>query len=497
MKSKFLFATILVALLIRLIPTLTTNQPFSTDTWPLIRLSRVLLANPEYKIWDDSLLGGYHNRWPAVILESTLFATLTGLEPAYFFRFVGVIITQTSMLVTTYALIRRYRGARTALLSTLTLTSLPSLVIFTSTTLKEVYAYPLALLYVLTITEGSLNTLVLTLLIAISLVASHPLTPLMMIAFLSSYLFVSWVKRLENPFYSADFRKYLLAFLLLSITYTIYTAFYGWEGLIFKFGLRDFTALFIVGVAVYGWYVLVGGDFIKSLLILIPGITTILVSNYRFLESSLMLLYVAPFIVLLLFYMWGRSGESGEAVVAPILLPILVGVQYVVIVSPLLMAILHRLLNYLFFAVVAITASLNIRHERTRRYAVAALTISLVITALILVNLTFYGDPLAHYWRYGDREVIGVSNLVKYVSSEKVCGDVKIKYLINDVVSVDLLCGLRLHESDSGYPTILYSDNFRFGYVLSPVDTHSLRELSTLNSIKNVIYSNGVIYVMR
>ncbi|MEM4594296.1 MAG: hypothetical protein QXU80_04620, partial [Zestosphaera sp.] len=144
-----------------------------------------------------------------------------------------------------------------------------------------------------------------------------------------------------------------------------------------------------------------------------------------------------------------------------------------------------------------ITASLNIRRERTRRYAVAALTISLVITALILVNLTFYGDPLAHYWRYGDREVIGVSNLIKYVSSEKVCGDVKVKYLINDVVSVDLLCGLRLHESDSGYPTILYSDNFRFGYVLSPVDTHSLRELSTLNSIKNVIYSNGVIYVMR
>lgn len=498
MKNKFLFLTILVALLIRLIPTLTTNQPFSTDTWPLIRLSRVLLANPEYKIWDDSLLGGYNNRWPAVILESTLLATLTGLEPAYFFRFVGVIITQTSMLITTYTLIRRYKGDHTALLSTLTLTSLPSLAIFTSTTLKEVYAYPLALLYVLVITEGSLNTLILALLAAISLVASHPLTPLMMIAFLGSYLFVSWVKRLEGLFCSVSVRNYLLMFLLLSFTYIIYTAFYGWGGLIFKFSLSDFIALFVIGVAVYGWYVLVGGDFIKFLLILIPGVMTILVSNYRFLESPLALLYVVPFIALLLPFMWGSKSRSDKkAIVASILLPILVGIQYIAIVSPFLMSILHRLLNYLFFAVIAITASINIHNKKISKYVIAALTISLVITALILVNLTFYGDPLTHYWRYGDREVIGVNNLVKYVSSEKMCGDAKIKYLINDIVAVDSLCGLRLHEGDPGYPTILYSDNFRFGYVLSAIDTHPLQELGTLSSIRNVVYSNGVIYVVR
>lgn len=497
MKSRFLFFVVFAALMIRLIPTLVTNQPFSTDTWPLMKLSRVLLVNPEYKIWDDSLLGGYHNRWPAVILEGALYATLTNLEPAYFFRFVGVIVTQTSMLTTTYALIRKYRGACAALLSALTLTSIPSLVIFTSTTLKEVYAYPLVLLFVLIANEGSLSTLILASLVVVSLVASHPLAPLMVIAFLGSYLFVTWVKRLEGLFYPANTRKHLVMFFLLSSTYITYMMFYGWEGLTLKLGLSDFLALSAIGVAVYGWYALVGGDFIKSSLILTPGITTILVTNYRFLEFYHILPYAIPLIVLLLLYVRRREGRGNEVAVAPILLPISVGAQYIAVVSPLLMTVLHRLLNYLFFAVVVVTASLNTHHRKTMKCAVAALTVSLIITASLLINLTFYGDPITYYWRYEDREVVGISNLVKHVSSERVCGDVKIKYLISDTVAVDLLCGLRLSKTDSGYPTILYSDNLKFGYVLSTVDIYSVQELNTLSLIRDLVYSNGAVYVVR
>ncbi|MFN3267695.1 MAG: hypothetical protein ACK416_00380 [Zestosphaera sp.] len=497
MRSKSLFFVVLAALSIRLIPTLITNQPFSTDTWPLIRLSRVLLTNPECKIWDDSLLGGYHNRWPAVILESTLYSALTGLEPAYFFRFVGVIITQTSMLITTYVLIRRYRGTYAALLGALTLTTIPSLVIFTSTTLKEVYAYPLALLFVLLLTEYSLSTLLLAFLVAFSLVVSHPLTPLMTIAFLGSYLFVVWVKRLEGLLHSVSVRKHLLALLLLSSTYATYMSLYGWEGLTFKFGLSDFLAILAVGVAVYGWYVLMGGDFTKSLLILTPGIISILVSNPRFLGFSLILLYAAPIIALLPYAWWGRGRGGNGAIAAAILLPISVGTQYIAVISPLLMTILHRLLNYLFFAATAITASLNIRSEKTRKYAVIVLTTSLIVTATISINLTFYGDPITYYWRYGDREVVGVSSVVKYVDSKKVCGDVKIKYLISGVVTVDPLCGLRLSETDLGVPAILYADNFRFGYALSPTDILTLQELRILNLVRDFVYSNGVVYVVR
>lgn len=483
--------------MIRLIPTLVTNQPFSTDTWPLMKLSKVLLANPEYKIWDDSLLGGYHNRWPAVILEGTLYATLTNLEPAYFFRFVGVIVTQTSMLTTTYALIRKYRGTCVALLSALTLTSIPSLVIFTSTTLKEVYAYPLVLLFILIANEGSLSTLILASLVVVSLVTSHPLTPLMTIAFLGSYLFVTWVKRLESLFYPANTRKYLAMFFLLSSTYITYMMFYGWEGLTLKLGLSDFLALSAIGVAVYGWYALVGRDFTKSLLILTPGITTILVTNYRFLEFSHILPYAIPLIIPLLLYVRRREGRGNDVAVAPILLPISVGAQYIAVVSPLLMTVLHRLLNYLFFAVVVVTASLNTHHKKIMKCAVAALTISQIITASLLINLTFYGDPITYYWKYEDREVVGINNLIKHVSSERVCGDIKIRYLISDTVTVDLLCGLRLPKTDPGYPTILYSDNLKFGYVLSTVDIYSVQELNTLSLIRDLVYSNGAVYVVR
>lgn len=497
--SFFLFLAVFTAFIIRLVPTLVTNQPFSTDTWPLMKLSRVLLENPEYKIWDDSLLGGYHNRWPAVILEGALYATLTSLEPAYFFRFVGVIITQTSMLTTTYALIRKYRGGRAALLGALTLNSVPSLVILTSTTLKEVYAYPLALLFVLITSRSrdSFSALILASLVAVSLAASHPLTPLMMIAFLGSYVFVTWVRRLEGLFCSVSIRKYLVMFFLLSSIYVAYMILYGWEGLTLKLGLSDFLALSVIGVAVYGWYALVGRDFIKSLMILAPGITTILVTNYRFLEFPSVLLYAAPLVILLLPYVRGRGDRGDGATIAPILLPISVGAQYIVVASPLLITVLHRLLNYLFFAVIAVTTSLNTHHGRTIKYAVAALITSLIITALLSINLTLHDDPITYYWRYEDREVVGINNLVKYVSSEKVCGDVKIKYLISDSVAIDVLCGLRLPKTDSGYPTILYSDNLRFGYVLSTVDIYLIQKLNTLSLTRDLVYSNGAVYVVR
>lgn len=499
MKSKFLFLIILAALIIRLIPTLVTNQPFSTDTWPLIRLSKVLLTNPECKVWNDSVLGGYHNRWPAVILESVLFATITSLDPAYFFRFAGVIITQTSISATTYALIKRYRGTYVALLCTLALTSIPSFVVFTSSTLKEVYAYPLILLLALVTIEDSLSKLsALTFLIALTSVSSHPLAPLMMIAFLGSYLFMNWVKRLEGSSYLRSVRKYLFIFLILCSVYVTYMVFYGWEGLIFKFGLSDFLTIFTVVVAVYGWYVLVGRGF-KSLLILTPGIM-ILVLNSGFLEVPSILpilLYVAPFIALFLTYIYKREGRSGEGVLESILLPVSVGVQYIAITLPLFLSVLHRLLNYLSFAFVVFISSLNTRLEKAKRYAVFMIILSLITSMLISINLTFRGDPITYYWRYGDREVVGVSNLIKYVGSEKVCGDAKIKYLIGDVIAVDSLCALRLYKTSSGYPTVFYSDNFRFGYVLSPTDIYLTQELSALTLTRDFVYSNGAVYVVR
>lgn len=498
MRNKALFLVILAALLIRLTPTLITNQPFSTDTWPLIRLSRTILSSPEYRVWDDSILGGYHNKWPAVILESALYEVLTGLEATYFFRFAGVIITQASALVTTYVIVKKYRGTHSALLSTLVFTSIPSLVIFTSTTLKEVYAYPLALLFIaLVITGCYLSTSVLALLVAFSLTISHPLTPLMIIVFIGSYIFTTLVKRLEGSSHVVSIRRCVLAFSLLTLTYFTYMASYGWRGLMIRFELIDFLILFVLSTATYGWYALVGGDFTKTLLILIPGITAILVSNSKLLGIFPTLLYVVPVIILSSLPTRDKGGEDHKLLIPSTLLPISVGLQYIAIYSPPLMTILHRILNYLFFTAIAITASLNVRRASTERYAASALIISTIITATLLINLIFCGDSITYYWKYGEREVVGLSNLIKHLGSGKLCGDVKVKYLVGDAVTVDLFCGLELTETNRGSPTVFYSDNFRFGYVLSPIDIYMIRGLSSLNLVKDFIYNNGAVYVMR
>lgn len=52
--SYILFTVLVIGLVFRLIPTTVFNEPYSTDVWPLIRISRKLLDNHDLKIFDDN-----------------------------------------------------------------------------------------------------------------------------------------------------------------------------------------------------------------------------------------------------------------------------------------------------------------------------------------------------------------------------------------------------------------------------------------------------------
>ncbi|MEM2021704.1 MAG: hypothetical protein QXP80_05725, partial [Zestosphaera sp.] len=384
----------------------------------------------------------------------------------------------------------------------LVLTSIPSFTMFTSATLKEVYSYPLA---TTSITLASKDfrgpTVAILVLVFITLTMSHPLTPLMTVVFTSSYVFVVLVKRLEGLRPStSSVRKASLAALVLCSTYTAYMLVYGWEGLKYKLGPSDLLVLSAFGVAVYGWYAILGRNSARlSLILILPAVITATLTGIRVPADYSIALYVTPLTLLLtLLLATGRGCGDPSSETTPLTLPIVVAVLYVTLASPPLTSIIHRILNYLTLTAVMTPVILVRRGGIPRACVTAVVLVSLLVGVTSVVNAAVYGDSLTFYWRYGESEVIGLSHLVKYVGDAVLCGDAKIQYLLSPGLSAGIVCGFRFTQ---GYitntPTVLYTDNFRFGYVLSPLDVYSIKGLNCLSMSKNLLYSNDRIFILR
>jgi len=497
--SSRVILVLLAAILIRLYPTLVTGQPFSTDVWPLIRLCEILLSNPNYRIWDHEVLGGYHNRWPAVLLEGSLYVRVTGLRAEEFFRYVGVLATTTATTLAIYSLAKRLWGSSAAALSTLAAASVPSLAIFTSATLKEVYAYPLALAILLLLTRqpGS-RELVVAVLLSLTLSTSHPLTPLVLIASLASYTYITFVKLARGTrIPSSSVRPLLKPLVALSLVYVLYTALYSAGGIPYRLSLEDYVGLVLVATAVYGWYTLVGGPVAKSLPLIALAVGAISAStSYRILVDPWLYAYVAPLALSLL--LLPRLSPSESRLATSALLTVSVGTLYATTVLLALATVVHRILNYLSFTAAVAVGSLASRTRAFKTYAVVAVATSLACCVAVVLSTVAGVNPITYYWVYSTGEVVGVLEHIARLATGGICGDAKVEYLASYVLDVDTACGLKLLKgSDTGRPTVVYVGNLRVGYVLSPLDIHRGVSLGTLLGSRSLLYSNGDVYLVR
>ncbi len=76
-KSLYVLIILVVALGVRLYPTVTTGMPFSTDAWPLMRNTEVLLQNTPVSL-NSGVFDGYNNFWPL----SSIFGAVVSLIAA-------------------------------------------------------------------------------------------------------------------------------------------------------------------------------------------------------------------------------------------------------------------------------------------------------------------------------------------------------------------------------------------------------------------------------
>ncbi|MEM1936424.1 MAG: hypothetical protein QXD14_06885 [Sulfolobales archaeon] len=484
---RFLVAVVVaVAALVRLLPAVAVGHYFSTDVWPLIRIAYKIIEKPDLRFWNHTELGGYHNRWPASIISGVIYSELTGLDVAVFFRYTGVVAVSTCLTLFVYAVALRVSSVRRASICSLVFSAAPSFVVFTTTVLKEVYSYPIATALVLVAIRKPRSSILPTALaLSTALVTSHPLTPVILASAMVSYLLTRLFGEDSPRLRREEALRVGAVSAVLVAAYAVYAAFYSWDGLKLKLEIYDVVALVAIATVVYGWYALNRGGRVRSSLLLVPiALVPAVFSSVDLLDTSTAL-YALVLGAMLLVLLFKRGGIPWSVVPDSILLPIAAATLYVFLAQPALLPLAHRVLNYVVWAVAMAPALV-----KSDSKLLDLLQLSILVAGIgIAANALLFGDSITYYWVYREAEldVLRIAPLLP----TKVCGDAKIQYIMGPEVEVSAICGIELLRCSGGTdPLVLYVDNLRYGYVLSPVDRYPVRSFDRVKSSLNLLYSN-------
>lgn len=517
---------LIIAVLLRLVPALYFNEPYSLDSWPLIRDSEVIMSNPNVKIWNDSLLDGYNNRWPGTILATLLYSIITESSIIDTYKFFGPLVSSLTTLVIMYVLLRRI--FKYSVVSILALTyfalALP-LLVFTSATIKEVYAYPMfysiALLTLIMIYRRSINTSAIAIiaLMGVALSITHHLASIMLIGILGSiimvYSLLSLLGRLERSNSEVKYHYLIIPLTILSAVFTVYYFVYGGKGFKMPLNINDVITYLIYATTIYLTYSLmklIPSKTKKLMIILILMITTItllavprksIIPGIGSINDLSIILYVLPvFLPLTLIPKLSSVDSYATPLVTGSYLLLATNLAYIILAKPELSGAFHRVANYLIVANTLLIAHLlSYRSSKVKSYILTILFITTACSIVGALNIIHGGDGVTYYWTFRPGEAAAFNTVDKLVSeSVTVLGDAKVAYFYSILRNVDSGTFLKFVQRGNtnvirGKLVLLYSDNYRWGYVVSlnSIDIKPYRQLILkLDRVIDFSYVNGL-----
>lgn len=519
--STFLAVVIVLALVFRLTFTTLSDEPFSTDVWPLIRISEKLVKVPEVRIWMDDEFDGYNNRWPGVMFSAALTGLVGGFSPEEALRTLfPVTSTFTVALLLFLALSRLFGNSQASVLGVSYLLLAPPLLVFTSSGLKEVYALPLLFsIFLLTLSRVKLKRyLVLTLLLAFALSMSHHLASIMGVGILGSFALFSASEVLLSPkrcFTSETSvtKSSALSFLVLSLVFSVYALTYGWRGLRVSVTLEDFSTYLLYLSAVYIPTVLFASS-TSRILGVVKAIIAVLVATTLTLGVAPiapglrtygldLACYIIPIPLAYLCLLFKRRERKAWPVMVGVEAFVIVNVLYVLFAKPELSSALHRILNYLlFYGALLLTYSYAYAARRVGRTLPLTIVLLTFAASIVTVSGLLLGfDEVSYYWLYRKGEVYSYSTLAALTPKEcRLVADDKVAYALEMVKSVDRSALLKTVFGESRLERgvlVLYYDNY-FKGVVSGLNVYRL-DKSFLNSLYslNRVFDVGLVNVYR
>ena len=144
----YLFIVLLIALSLRLYPTMISGMPFSTDAWPLIRNTELIIQNTPVPL-NSAIFDAYNNFWPAIQLFGATLSQITGLPPITAMA-IGIPIAAALATLIFYYLVKKLtQNSTIALTASLMLATALSYTLYTAGVTKEAFASPIYMTLIL------------------------------------------------------------------------------------------------------------------------------------------------------------------------------------------------------------------------------------------------------------------------------------------------------------------------------------------------------------
>lgn len=516
----FLIVTFTLSIIIHIIPAYVSNNLFSTDVWPLYRDAKILLEKPDAKIWDDKFFDGYNNHWPGTIFSTTIYTWITGIPLRIVYMYSYTIILSLGLFLLFYIVIRRLYSINASILAIFILGYTPSYLVFTSSPLKETYAYPLFF----AITYFALRTLIDKVLegrdllvisiLSIGLVLSHHLATFMLAGFLFGFVFVSlayylWGKNLVSPLYM--FKAFLIVLVIVGVFLLYYFA-YGSTGLKIPSSPNNILIYILYGLVLYGGYLVFMDKRSNRLFIpILASLSTILFLMFfpniaRVLPGvsilgSRLFWYVLPMVLSIPFII-----VVGDDMVNLLLngmgLFILYNIIYVLFGAPFFSSIIHRFINYIVFIMAIIVAYMWQKRSLLKKSLALFMVLATLLSGIIVVfNIVSYRDGVSYTWYYPISETRGFDTVFAYASDDlEIVGDTKIAYygiMVKNIDSRPLLKTLYYKENpDNNQLFIIYYENYRVGYMvyLNYYSIDSVFDRGSYNRLYDNYYVQAYLY---
>jgi hypothetical protein len=520
-----------IAVALRLYPTLLSGLPYSTDGWPIIRNTELLIENTPISL-DDAVFDGYNNYWPASSIFGAVLTQITGLKPLEAMA-VGIPLAGAITILILYALVRALSGNHViAFIAALLLATGYPHVMFTAGVTKETFANPIYMLSIfIFLARGGWRKTLLFTIASIALASSHHLTAIITIAALAA---ITLAKSLTRFRQGIGLEKTgVLNVSILATATALYFIFFAYKG--FKIAI---TASDLISAASYQAaaftlalhsafkphaHPLVKASLTCAAVATASMIAFISTKTPIFPDAPIFpnhyMIYAMPFILsapLATLGFWEPRSIMSEWRMVPVFwaATILGAACYAVFGnSPIGLSLAFRTLNFLWPPLAFLCAvgfhgtglAVGCKHKRRLKKTFTA-TALLLIAAMgsysLYASVSLQERYMTYFWLFRPQEYEASAWISTVGGGQVVSADVKTSYLLQGYfnVSVDVLQGLRyLTGKTRSEPKTLYiyDQMLEKGYVLYGGYSVDL-PLGWMEKTYdlNTIYSNGFVKVV-
>lgn len=520
----------LVAVSVRLYPAAISGLPFSTDAWPLIKNTELLIANTPTSI-TNPVFDGYNNYWPGIQLFGAMFAQVMALSVADALAW-GVPFAAALAIPIFFMLVRKVtQNSKIAAVAALLLATVFPYALFTAGVTKETFASPIffTLIVLFLLKPPNWKTTLLFVLTSLALVFSHHFTAFLAVAVLWGLcLALLTAKKSSNP--QLITKPRILYAAMLSGIAVLYLAMFAYPGMNLTLTSSDLLSVgayevLLVALAVYAVYSAKGHTikttFLQSALGFALLILAILVITQKSLTPGAptfplyYLLYFVPFLlgVPLIIFGFQHLHQRQTSLLLPFFWIIVVSAFtcYAVFSSSADgVGLTYRSVNFIlppFVLLVAIGVAGFVSYTQGRRRRIlGAVAVGLCLCMVAVGVYSEYASVVleepyfGYFWRYNPPEYQASTWIATGQGNQTMTGDYKVSYLLGEYFDqkVSITSCLEFLDSDGVPPDLIYiyRQMYKNGFVFGSGTPVTLPQNWTSKlSDYNTIYTNSEVTI--